>query len=255
MTQARRAYPLTKRQRIWLFIAGLGIPMLVFTAIVSDLVTRPVDSLISWLAPGPAPEIRIDSYPFNADKGFVGVVIPGTPQQIGEPPRAKPNGIVSGSEILTWAYPLGAVDAKLTTLRFSVTSSDTVVVEDLRVRVVERKPALVGSFVSPQGGGDLWRRVYDVDLDDEAQAVGLKGGEDGDWDFPISLGPSDTYVADVVATAEEWDVAWEIDVHYVFKGEEHTATFDDDGKPFRTTGANSASHHWVWSEGWSDGPP
>lgn len=255
MTKARRAYPLTKRQRLGLFIAGLGIPMLVLGAIFSDVVTRSVDTFTSRFLPAPAPEVRADPYPFSAHKGLIAVVIPGTPQEIGEPPRAKQGNIVSGTEILTWADPLGGVDAGITTVRFSVTSKDTILVEDFTVRVVERKPTLVGSYVYAQGGGDLWRRAYDINLDDESLPIGRKGGEDGYWDFPISLGPSDTYVADVIATAREWDVSWEIDVHYVFEGEAHTATFDDAGQPFRTTGVESVSHHWVWSKGWLEGPP
>lgn len=79
--------------------------------------------------------------------------------------------------------------------------------------------------------------------------VAEKDGENDPWDFPISLDSGDTYIAEVVATATNSDVTWDIEIVYLSEGVERVATISPNGTGFRTTGKSNATKYWLWGVG------
>ena len=151
------------------------------------------------------------------------------------------------------------MDSRRTVVSLALTSPDkAVVVQSIKLDVLDRKPALAGVYVPVCGGGSFWRRAYYANLDDETLTPETRLGDEA-WDFPLSLGPDDTYVIDVVGEANTSQVEWRIEVHYVSEGAERVVVLDDNGEPFRTTGWSAASHTWRCYPPnggyWAAGPP
>jgi len=255
MAKPRRALLESKRARV---VAGVGAivtfcSVLLAGAVTSDAWTRFID-VVTRTPPGPT----VDEYPIpiSGKTRFGGILIPLSPEEVGSPPSPAPG---DDEEILVeWGRRFGAVEARSGVVTLSMTSpKGAIVINALKVKALERGPAVAGVFVGPWGSGDIFKRAYEVDLDEQSPTPVMRSEEsdDGSWSFPISLGPSDTYIAEVVGYAKRSDVSWVIEIDYVSEGKIRTVTVDDDGRPFRTTGTGSASHWWAWGEGWRTGPP
>ncbi|RKN03226.1 helix-turn-helix domain-containing protein [Streptomyces radicis] len=161
-----------------------------------------------------------------------------------------------------WAEPLGAVHGGETRVRVTVQGRDSaaVVLEALRVRVVERAaPAPGNAFsMSPGCGGSLSPRRFDVDLDaDRPLALSRPGGDEGGEipavALPYAVSVSEPEVLLVTARTVACDCSWYLELEWSSQGRSGTVRVDDDGRPFRTSGVeglpayfyNNADDSWV----------
>lgn len=148
-----------------------------------------------------------------------------------------------------WAAGLGGADAGSTLVEILVTGrdGDAVVLNDLRVVVLDRRPALRGTLVRHSPGGDaMFVRTLRVDLDVEPPIV--TPGQDHRYEviiegtrpeepvrFPFRVSESVPEVFSVVGTTTRQLVEWVIEIDVLESGGVRTVVVDDNGHPFVTT--------------------
>lgn len=156
------------------------------------------------------------------------------------------------AEAEAWARALGAVHAGETGVRITLqgTEERAVVLEALRVRVVERREPANGRVLrmSSGCGGALTPRMFDVDLDVERPvARSVPGNDTGEpipaVSFPYRVSASDPEVLLVTARAARCDCDWVAELRWSSGGRSGTVRIDDGGRPFRTSGAPGRPVH------------
>ncbi|OWA15910.1 transcriptional regulator [Streptomyces sp. CS159] len=157
-----------------------------------------------------------------------------SPENVPKPPPQQ--GAVG------WAVPLKAVSAnhQEAVLTVQGTGSETVILEDLHVRVVSSGPALDwNQYVMGNGcGGQVDTASFDVSLDLGTPTATPIGGQ---RDFPYSVSESDAEVFHVTAHTSEHDVSWYLELEWSSGGRHGITRVDDHGKPFRTSASRDAS--------------
>ncbi|MEV8404666.1 helix-turn-helix transcriptional regulator [Streptomyces niveus] len=137
-----------------------------------------------------------------------------------------------------WVSALGAVSSgsQFIELALQGTGSETVVLNDLNVRVVgSDAPLAWNDFGTGVGcGGGVTTRAFSVDLDAGRPNVVPQGGQ---RDFPYKVSESDPEVFQISAKASARYVSWYLELEWSSGGREGTLRIDDKGKPFRTSGA------------------
>ncbi|MEV0777849.1 helix-turn-helix domain-containing protein [Streptomyces sp. NPDC050433] len=137
-----------------------------------------------------------------------------------------------------WVAALGAVSSgsQFIELALQGTGSDTVVLNDLNVRVVgSDAPLAWNDFGTGVGcGGGVTTRAFSVDLDAGRPSVEPQGGQ---RDFPYKVSESDPEVFYITANASARYVSWYLELEWSSGGRKGTLRIDDQGKPFRTSGA------------------
>ncbi|WP_308033449.1 hypothetical protein [Streptomyces solaniscabiei] len=173
-----------------------------------------------------------------------------SPQNVLPPPPQQ--------DAVGWATAYGAVSANRQTVVLTVqgTGEETVVLEDLHVRVVSSKPALDwNQYVMGNGcGGGVDTASFDVSLD---LGTPLAMPVAGQRDFPYKVTESDPEVFHVKAHTSGHDVSWYLELEWSSGERQGTLRIDDHGKPFRTSASKDASyyayplgsHAWEWVEG------
>lgn len=242
-TQRRRAYVVLASVAT-LVLTALVLPD-AYTRVVDRIGERRADPITSAAWPQ---DVRIDDYSSQAPT----FVIPQRPETITlSLDRADTQDAAWDQE--AWAEKLGGVHANLLAVDFSLQAGTDrpVVLTGVRVRVLHRRPPLQGAFMRPAGGGDLWERALQVDLDEDPprHETWSHTLENPEWTFPISLGQADTTLLTVLAGTSEHDVDWVIDVDYVFGGRKGTHTIDDGGKPFRVTSSAASTQCFLVQDG------
>ncbi|MFE6770882.1 helix-turn-helix domain-containing protein [Streptomyces fimicarius] len=166
----------------------------------------------------------------------------------------------------SWAGALGAVHAGETGVRITLQGRDerAVVLESLRIRVVERRAAAKGRVfrMSSGCGGSLTPRMFDVDLDvPRPVARSVAGNDSGEpieaLAFPYSVSATDPEVLLITGRTVGCDCAWIGELAWSSGGRSGTVRIDDDGRPFRTSGVrglpvldyDTATGRWVPAEG------
>ncbi|WNF30897.1 helix-turn-helix domain-containing protein [Streptomyces sp. C11-1] len=151
-----------------------------------------------------------------------------------------------------WAKALGAVHAGDTGVRITVQGRDerAVVLEALRIRVVERGAPVGGRVyrMSPGCGGALTPRVFDVDLDVPRPVARSVPGNDSGVPieavaFPYRVSASDPEVFLVTGRTVRCDCYWFAELVWSSGGRSGAVRIDDDGRPFRTSGARGRPVH------------
>lgn len=170
------------------------------------------------------------------------------------------------ADAASWAGALGAVHAGETGVRITLQGRDerTVVLESLRIRVVERRAAAKGRVyrMSSGCGGSLTPRMFDVDLDvPRPVARSVAGNDSGEpieaVAFPYSVSATDPEVFLITGRTVGCDCAWVAELTWSSGGRSGTVRIDDDGRPFRTSGVrgrpvldyDTATGRWVSAEG------
>lgn len=170
---------------------------------------------------------------------------------VGGPPAAVPPPPAE-ADAESWATALGAVHAGETGLRITLQGTDerAVVLEALRIRVVERREPAEGRVhrMSSGCGGALTPRVFDVDLDvARPVARSVPGNDTGEpipaVSFPYRVSVSDPEVFLVTGRAARCDCDWVAELRWNSGGRSGTVRIDDGGRPFRTSGAPGRPVH------------
>ncbi len=125
----------------------------------------------------------------------------------------------------------------------SAPRSGSAVVEQLSVRVVERRAALDWPVyaMSDGCGGALSPAHFAVDLDAARPLARPVDGADTERTLPAPRLPyrvtkDDPLVVRVEATAARCDCDWYLEAEWSSGGQRGTLRIDDGGRPFRTSG-------------------
>ncbi|MFD8639583.1 helix-turn-helix domain-containing protein [Streptomyces zaomyceticus] len=151
----------------------------------------------------------------------------------------------------SWAAARGAVDGGETLVRVSVQGKGTaaVVLQALHVRVVERgAPLPWAAYRMDDGcGGAVTPRRFEVDLDrprpvaravDGYDASGQEGRTLPAVSFPYKVDAAEPEELLVSAGAAGCDCRWYLELEWSSEGRRGTVRIvDEDGAPFRTSGA------------------
>ncbi|MFE5257333.1 helix-turn-helix domain-containing protein [Streptomyces coelicoflavus] len=159
-----------------------------------------------------------------------------SPENVPKPPPQQ--GAVG------WAAPLKAVSANRQEVVLTVqgTGPETVILEDLHVRVMSSGPALDwNQYVMGNGcGGQVDTKSFDVSLDLGTPTATPIGGQ---RDFPYSVSESDAEVFHVTAHTGGQDVRWYLELEWSSGGRHEFTRVNDHGKPFRTSASRDASYY------------
>ncbi|WP_406245127.1 helix-turn-helix domain-containing protein [Streptomyces anulatus] len=145
----------------------------------------------------------------------------------------------------SWAGALGAVHAGEAGVRVTLQGRDerAVVLESLRIRVVERRSPAQGRVyrMSSGCGGSLTPRMFDVDLDVPRPAARSVAGNDSGEPieavaFPYSVSVTDPEVLLITGRTVGCDCDWFAELTWSSGGRSGTVRVDDGGRPFRTSG-------------------
>ncbi|MFJ8632300.1 helix-turn-helix domain-containing protein [Streptomyces sp. NPDC093568] len=138
-----------------------------------------------------------------------------------------------------WIGRYKAVSAgeQLVTVTVQGRGGETVVLDSLKVRVVDRDTPLAwNDYVMGVGcGGNVPPRPFTVALDGAQPAVVAGAGQQ---DFPFTVSESDPEVFRITADASAYDVSWYLELAWSSGDRKGTFVIDDDGRPFRTSGNN-----------------
>lgn len=151
----------------------------------------------------------------------------------------------SDEDYRTWIREHNAVQADLTMVELTIRggSSDAVVLQDLRIRVLDRSQPFQGTVVDNNCGGPLPPRRYKANLD-AADPV-LQPDRDPFTEdeppvtFPYRVTNADAEVIRVVANTRACYCKWVLELVYIDGEREHVKRINDGGIPFRTTAVPS----------------
>ncbi|RDD84854.1 helix-turn-helix transcriptional regulator [Streptomyces parvulus] len=188
-------------------------------------------------APAEGPVLTVSTTPYYwdvpCDHAFL---VDRSPKNVPKPPPQQ--------DAVGWATPLNAVSAnrQMTVLTVQGTGPETVVLEDLHVRVVDTGPALDwNQYVMGNGcGGQVDVKAFDVSLDLGTPLATPIGGQ---RDFPYSVSESDPEVFHVNAHTSGQDVRWYLELEWSSGGRHGTLRVDDHGRPFRTSASKDTSYY------------
>ncbi|WP_223267822.1 helix-turn-helix domain-containing protein [Streptosporangium nondiastaticum] len=157
-----------------------------------------------------------------------------------------------------WVAEVGAVPAGEQYVKITLqgTGKETVVLEGLQVRVQggARPPLAWNDYATGVGcGGDVATRSFGVDLDSARPVAEPRAGQ---RDFPYKVSETDPEVFYVKAAARRHDVSWYLEVQWSSGGRRGVLRIDDQGRPFRTSGAGGRpAYQWPpGGAGWEPAP-
>ncbi|GAA4064526.1 helix-turn-helix transcriptional regulator [Streptomyces shaanxiensis] len=150
------------------------------------------------------------------------------PEQVGPPATEQ--------DAPRWAAAYGAVSSGEQRIALTVqgTGKDTVVLNDLHVRVLTKGAPLAWNDYSMGVGcgGGVGTKSFDIDLDNGSPTVTVKNGQ---RDFPYKVSESDPEVFYVTARTKAHDVRWDLTLDWSSGSRRGTIHIDNDDAPFRTS--------------------
>ncbi|GHH88673.1 transcriptional regulator [Streptomyces capitiformicae] len=156
------------------------------------------------------------------------------PGKVGPPPPEQ--------DARAWVDAAGAVSSgqQYVTLTVQGTGAETVVVDSLKVRMIERRSPLAWNdytmgYPGVGCGAGVPTRSFTVALDAMRPEVVPAAGSK---DFPYSVSESDPEVYYITADASAYYVSWHLELKWSSGSRSGTLTVDDNGTPFRTSGNN-----------------
>lgn len=185
---------------------------------------------------------------------YVGYVIPQAPEDSEklEPPPpffSESPPPVSRAE---WANKLRGGDANETWVQVTILgrSRKPVILQNMRIKVLERRPPPKGIHVIARGGEGVFVRWLSVNLDTTPPVITASKDDrfevEGDpkdakpVTFPFRVSDTQPEVFYVVAETRQCDCTWVIELYWVANGREGTSMIDDNGKPFRTIASRNS---------------
>ncbi|WP_046734155.1 helix-turn-helix domain-containing protein [Streptomyces humi] len=165
------------------------------------------------------------------------------------------------SDAAAWVAAHQAVSSgeQYVTLTVQGTGSESVVLESLTVRTVDRGAPLAWNdyamgYPGVGCGAGVPTRSFTVALDAMRPAV---VPESGHRDFPFKVSESDPEVFYVRADASAYSVGWYLELAWSSGSRHGTLRIGDKGRPFRTSGNNGrpAYEFPLGGEAWRSGSP
>jgi hypothetical protein len=151
-----------------------------------------------------------------------------------------------------WAMGLGAADADFTRLRVSVAGRPQapVRIDEVRIVVHERRPAVRGTFLAcPVGGASAEVRGIRINLDRDppsARWVDPRGG--AAVTPPYIVTPTESETFDIEAWSRRCDCSWTAELDAFGGGKTAVVRIGDSEQPFRTS-PSTRSKAVEWSDG------
>ncbi|MFH9734814.1 helix-turn-helix domain-containing protein [Streptomyces sp. NPDC017260] len=208
------------------------------SSVPSPSATRRSTPTPSGRAPGNSgPALTVSTTPYFWDvpceQSFL---VDRSPQNVLDPP-AQP-------DVVGWVTAFGAVaaDRQMTVFTVQGTGPETVVLENLHVRVVDSKEPLDwNEYAMGVGcGGDASTKSFDVSLDlGNPLAMPIAGQKP----FPYTVTESDPELFYVNAHTSDHDVTWYLELEWSSGGQKGIMRVDDHGKPFRTSASKGSSYY------------
>lgn len=208
------------------------------SSVPSPSATRRSTATPSGRAPGNSgPALTVSTTPYFWDvpceQSFL---VDRSPQNV-LPPPTQP-------DVAGWVTALGAVaaDRQMTVFTVQGTGPETVVLENLHVRVVDSKEALDwNQYAMGIGcGGEASTKSFDVALDlGNPLAMPIAGQRA----FPYTVSESDPELFYVNAHTSNHDVSWYLELEWSSGGRQGILRIDDHGKPFRTSASKNSSYY------------
>ncbi len=163
--------------------------------------------------------------------------------------------------LMSAAKQAGAVDVNYVVEQLMIEGGSThkIEIEDMRAKVLRREPALRGASIGCQSAGATEAIGVLFDLNDPrpvAQKIvrnAVEGG--GQYDVFSTAGPyfsdgkvvglatGETQPFQVVGVTKDAYIEWEIEATVYDHGKLKTVTIDDNGEPFRVTGATAGERY------------
>ncbi|MFI8320887.1 helix-turn-helix domain-containing protein [Streptomyces sp. NPDC085529] len=247
--------PSERRRRRWGWAGLVGGALAVVAAVTLGAVLLPREAP----APAPAPLTwTVSSHLWSYGCGHT-YLVERTPPP---PPEA--------ADARSWAAAQGAVHGGETLVRVSVQGKGAaaVVLQALHVRVVGREAPLpwAGYRMDDGCGGAVTPRRFEVDLDrprpvaralDGYDASGQEGRTLPAVSFPYAVTAADPEELLVSARTAGCDCRWYLELEWSAEGRRGTVRIgDEDGAPFRTSGAkgrplygyDSVGRAWITGE-------
>ncbi|MFE9258859.1 helix-turn-helix domain-containing protein [Streptomyces sp. NPDC006879] len=266
-SQAPSRRPRKSRRRI--LTASAAVVLTVGAAVTANRLAGGVDQR-SVNRPGPAPNSSASAArptgPTMATDAHVwnngcehSYLVDRRPSVVPPPPVQQDAG--------AWMGSLGAVDGGRTIVQATISApkDGDAVVQELTVRVVNRRPSLNWSaFAMSSGcGGKLTPARYAVDLDAPRPLARPENGGTVDDagksltipapHLPYRVAEDDPLVLRVEATAVGCDCDWYLEAQWTSGDRRGTLRIDDSGRPFRTSGTGTGKSYYYArdSEGWA----
>jgi hypothetical protein len=220
---------------------------LLLTASVSGVAERYAPTVVA-AATGASPlgVVVGDDIGFYSD-GW-SVVLPGELLRERWPKENTPHVAARSHLVSVGAYDLGATHLRLA---LEGRSRRTVTVTEIRVRVHDREPPLVGTVVrSPSAG---MQEVYALQFNLEEDEP-VARGDDGApvfRNYALTLAEGEVEVYAIKADASTSACAWELEIDFTVSGKKHPLPVRRAGAPFRTTAhadAYTQEFEWAWYE-------
>ncbi|MFC9289904.1 helix-turn-helix domain-containing protein [Streptomyces sp. NPDC057052] len=157
-----------------------------------------------------------------------------------EPGRVSPPPVEQDAP--AWVAAHGAVSSGSQFVQVTVqgTGDETVVVDGLKVRTVQKRTPLAWNdyamgYPGVGCGGGVPTHYFTAALDAVRPVLVPEAGH---ADFPFKVSESDPEVYYIDADASAYDVSWTLELSWSSGSRHGTLVVDDKGRPFRTSGNN-----------------
>jgi hypothetical protein len=245
-------------RRYWKGVVGVLAAFGILGAVGSNLVDAIWPDVEERLAGGNPLGITVREDPQGGSDGFN--VAARSPAEMETPLR----GATDCDSLFRAAKSAGAVDvgrAIYDVLLEGRTHRDVSLV-DMRARILKREPVLTGAEIRCASAGAIEAIGVGFNLDEPSPSArsisNLETGELGEPYFArgniVALKKSEIQPFQIVAFASRDYLEWEIAARVIVDGDEKEITIDNNGQPFRITGAAESPpgyaryYEWVWYE-------
>jgi hypothetical protein len=162
-------------------------------------------------------------------------VIPQT--RAARPPQLTEAELNSGIAIDEWARGHGGVPGSpgIVRLQLRAATDEPVIVNAIRVNVVDRTDPVQGWFVANPGCGAEPVRIANVDLDASPPTVQYEGSGPPSRQLTLSVTRTDVELVELHASTRKATVDWTAEVFYSGPDGDGSIVVDDAGRPFQVT--------------------
>jgi hypothetical protein len=220
-------------------------------AVIANSITSGAERTYQVLRPErqtPAPVPLTASVDYGND--CPSYVIAGSPDQVPRPDRNK-----------HWAAQGTRANLSVMTLTLQGRSDAAVVLNSLRVNVVERnRPASGSVYSTEECGGGIEPRYFEIDLDSPSPQAMARPGRDFEDDgnqriipaakLPYYVTKAEVEVFQINTHTTTCECRYYLELDWSSQGRTGTLRVDDQGKPFHITYAPDSMVRYFFADGW-----